>query len=171
LNTSQTRINEAIKSPEVRVVSADGEQLGVMSIAEARELATRDKVDLVEISPNADPPVVKIIDWGKYQYQKMKEQAKSAKKSRSSELKQMRFGLKIGENDLNIKLKKVKEFLENGDRVRLTLVLRGREMAHQDLGMAFIRKIADSLADEAVQEGPVQKAGRNMSINIRRKNA
>ncbi|MCL2085428.1 translation initiation factor IF-3, partial [Candidatus Saccharibacteria bacterium] len=89
----------------------------------------------------------------------------------SSELKQIRFGLKIGENDLNIKLRKVKEFLEEGDRVRLTLVLRGREMAHQDLGIEFIQKVAASLADVAVQDGPVQKAGRNMSINVRRKNA
>ena len=171
MNSSQIRINEAIKSKEVRVVDADGSQLGVMSITEARALAERDKVDLVEISPAANPPVVKLIDWGKYQYQKMKEQAKSAKKSRSSELKQIRFGLKIGENDLNIKLRKVKEFLEEGDRVRLTLVLRGREMAHQDLGIEFIQKVAASLADVAVQDGPVQKAGRNMSINVRRKNA
>lgn len=168
---SQIRINDAIKSKEVRVVDADGSQLGVMSITEARAMADQGKVDLVEISPNANPPVVKLIDWGKYQYQKMKEQAKSAKKSRSSELKQIRFGLKIGENDLKIKLRKVKEFLADGDRVRLTLVLRGREMAHQDLGMEFIQKVVVSLADEAVQDGPVQKAGRNISINVRRKNA
>jgi translation initiation factor IF-3 len=168
---SQIRINDAIRSPEVRVIGVDGEQLGIMSIADAKAAAREAKVDLVEISPTANPPVVKIIDWGKFQYQKMKEQSKSSKKTRSSELKQIRFGLKIGENDLNIKLRKVREFLDDGDRVRLTLVLRGREMAHQELGMDFIKKVADMLSDVAAQDGVIQKAGRNISINIRRKNA
>ncbi len=105
-----------------------------MSSRDAQHKAHEAGVDLVEISANANPPVVKIIDWGKYQYQKMKELSKAKKKARSSELKQMRLGLKIGENDLNIKIRKIKAFLDDGDRVKIMIVFRGREMAHKEIG-------------------------------------
>jgi translation initiation factor IF-3 len=123
----------------------------------------------VEISPNADPPVAKIIDWGKYQYQKMKEQQKSRAKSRVSELKQMRFGLKIGSGDLEIKLRKIRSFLSEGHKVRIQIVYRGREMAHKELGYDMVNRIIGLLEDEAVVEQSPQMAGRNLSIVVRRK--
>ena len=144
-----------------------------MSSREAQMLAREQGVDLVEIVANADPPVVKVIDWGKYQYQKMKEEAKNRKKAREkqSELKTMKIGLKISDNDLNIKVRKIKSFLEDGDRVKIMLVFRGREMAHKELGQAMLDKIlALTAADfEIVQEGKPQFNGRNLSIGIRKK--
>jgi translation initiation factor IF-3 len=123
----------------------------------------------VEISPNADPPVAKIIDWGKYQYQKMKEQQKSRKSSKQSELKQMRFGLKIGSGDLEIKLRKIRAFLTDGHKVRIQIFYRGREMAHKELGYEMIDKIVALLEDDAILEQKPQMAGRNLSIVVRSK--
>lgn len=140
-----------------------------MSRAEALKKAEEAGVDLVEISPNANPPVVKIIDWGKYQYQKMKEQQKNRKNAKSSELKQMRLGLKIGANDLEIKLRKIRSFLSEGHKVRIQVFFRGREMAHKELGYEMISKIVTLLEDEAVLEQQPQMAGRNLSIVIRSK--
>lgn len=140
-----------------------------MTLAEAKRLAEEAGVDLVEISPNADPPVAKIIDWGKYQYQKMKEQQKNRRSSKQSELKQMRFGLKIGSGDLDIKLRKVKSFLSNGDKVRVQIFYRGREMAHRELGYDMINKIISLLEEDAVVEQQPQMAGRTLSIVIRSK--
>ncbi len=126
-------------------------------------------LDLVEISPNADPPVAKIIDWGKYQYQKMKEAQKNKRNSKQSELKQMRFGLKIGQGDLDIKLRKVREFLKDGHKVRIQIFYRGREMAHKELGYTMIERIGTLLEDEAVFEHEPTMAGRNLSVVIRGK--
>lgn len=140
-----------------------------MSRAEALKKAEEAGVDLVEISPNANPPVVKIIDWGKYQYQKMKELQKNRKNAKSSELKQMRLGLKIGANDLEIKLRKIRSFLSEGHKVRIQVFFRGREMAHKELGYEMINKIVTLLEDEAVLEQQPQMAGRNLSIVIRSK--
>lgn len=140
-----------------------------MSRAEALKKAEEAGVDLVEISPNANPPVVKIIDWGKYQYQKMKEQQKNRKNAKSSELKQMRLGLKIGANDLDIKLRKIRTFLSEGHKVRIQLFFRGREMAHKELGYEMIDKIVALLEDDAILEQQPQMAGRNLSIVVRSK--
>ena len=136
---------------------------------EALKLAEEAGVDLVEISPNADPPVAKIIDWGKYQYQKMKEQQKNRKSSKQSELKQMRFGLKIGSGDLEIKLSKIRGFLSEGHKVRIQIFYRGREMAHKELGYEMINRIIAQLEDEAVMEQQPQMAGRNLSVVVRSK--
>ena len=140
-----------------------------MSYSEAQSLADEAGVDLVEISPNAAPPVAKIIDWGKYQYQKMKELQKNRKKAKVSELKQMRLGLKIGQNDLEIKLRKIRKFLENGDKVKIMIFFRGREMAHKELGFVLIEKIIAMLEEDAVVEQKPQMAGRNLSITVRSK--
>lgn len=123
----------------------------------------------MEISPNTTPPVVKIIDWGKYQYQKTKEQQKARAKNKSTDMKQIRVGLKIGTNDLDIKLRKVRKFLEEGHKVRLTVVFKGREMAHKDLGFEMIKKIQDLLGEEIVTEQQPSLAGRNLSITVRSK--
>jgi translation initiation factor IF-3 len=162
-------MNGEIRSRELRVIGADGEQLGVMSLAEARKVAEEAGVDLVEISPDANPPVAKVVDWGKYQYQQMKQQQKNRKSNKASELKQMRFGLKIGAHDLEIKLKKIREFLEEGHKVRIQVFFRGREMAHRELGYELIDRITEILGDTIVVEQKPQMAGRNLSITIRRK--
>lgn len=140
-----------------------------MSLTDALHVAEEAGVDLVEISPNADPPVAKVVDWGKYQYQKMKEQQKSRKSSKQSELKQMRFGLKIGSGDLEIKLRKIRSFLTAGHKVRIQIFYRGREMAHKELGYEMIEKIITLLENDAVVEQKPQMAGRNLSIVIRSK--
>lgn len=163
------RINGEIRADELRVIGSDGEQLGIMSRSDALKAAEEAGVDLVEISPNAAPPVVKIVDWGKYQYQKMKELQKSKKNSKPSELKQMRFGLKIGAGDLDIKLRKIREFLAAGHKVRIQIFYRGREMAHKELGFEMIDRIVALLEDEAILEQKPQMAGRNLSIVVRSK--
>ncbi len=163
------RINESIRSSELRVIGADGEQLGIMSRQDALKAAEEAGVDLVEISPNAAPPVAKIVDWGKYQYQKMKELQKNRKSSKQSELKQMRFGLKIGSGDLDIKLRKIRGFLAAGHKVRIQIFYRGREMAHKEIGYEMIDKIVALLEDDAILEQKPQMAGRNLSIVVRSK--
>lgn len=142
-----------------------------MSSREAQVLARDQGVDLVEIAPNADPPVVKTIDWGKYQYQKMKEQAKNRKKAREkqSELKTMKIGLKISDNDLNIKIRKIKGFLDDGDRVKIMIIFRGREMAHKEIGQELLDRVLAEIGDLAVSDSKPQFSGRNLSIGIRKK--
>ncbi len=153
----------------MRVIGEDGDQLGIMAISRALELAQKADLDLVEIAPDSKPPVVKIINWGKYQYQKMKEQQKNRKKAKVCDLKQMRFGLKISENDLNIKLRKVQKFLDDGHKVKLSIFFKGREMAHQELGFQMIDKVIEKLGDQIVLEQKPILAGRNLSISVRRK--
>lgn len=140
-----------------------------MSRQEALKVAEEAGVDLVEISPNADPPVAKVVDWGKYQYQKMKETQKNRRSNKATELKQMRFGLKIGANDLEIKLRKIREFLSEGHKVKILIFYRGREMAHKELGYVLIDRVVALLEDEAILEQKPMMAGRNLSIVIRSK--
>ncbi len=142
-----------------------------MSSREAQLLAKEQGVDLVEISPNANPPVVKVIDWGKFQYQKMKEQAKNRKKAREkqSELKQMKIGLKISDNDLNIKIRKIRGFIEDGDRVKIMIIFRGREMAHKEIGQELLDRVLGEISDIATSDGKANFAGRNLSIGVRKK--
>lgn len=163
------RINESIRAKELRVIGADGQQLGILSRAEALKAAEDAGMDLVEISPGANPPVAKVIDWGKYQYQKMKEQQKNKRSSKAGELKQMRFGLKIGSGDLEVKLRKVRGFLDDGHKVRLQIFYRGREMAHKELGYELMDKIITELQDDAIVEQKPQMLGRNLSATVRSK--
>ena len=151
------------------MIGSDGEQLGIMSRQDALKTAEEAGVDLVEISPNAAPPVAKVVDWGKYQYQKMKEQQKNRKNAKVSELKQMRFGLKIGSGDLEIKLRKIRAFLTAGHKVRIQIFYRGREMAHKELGYEMIDRIVALLEEDAILEQKPQMAGRNLSIVVRSK--
>jgi translation initiation factor IF-3 len=152
------------------VVDQSGAQLGILSRAEALQKAVDAGLDLVEISPNASPPVAKVIDWGKFQYQKTKEQQKSRQKQKSQELKQMRLGLKIGDNDFAIKLRKVKKFLEQGHKVRIVIVFKGREMAHKEIGFEMMNnKVIPSFDEGIVIEQKPQMAGRNLSIVVRSK--
>ena len=164
-----TRINNSIRASELRVIGADGNQLGVLSRNEALQAAEEAGLDLVEISPNANPPGAKIIDWGKFQYQKMKEQQKNKRNAKANELKQMRFGLKIGTGDLEIKLRKIRSFLEAGHKVRIQIFYRGRENAHKELGYEMIERILNELENDAVAEQKPQMAGRNLSVVVRSK--
>lgn len=140
-----------------------------MPLRDALRAAEEAGLDLVEISPNANPPVAKVIDWGKYQYQKMKDQQRNRRSVKSGDLKQMRFGLKIGAGDLEVKLKKIRKFLESGHKVRIQVVYKGREMAHKEIGYELINKIMGHLEEEAILEQKPQMAGRNLSVVIRSK--
>ena len=170
-NNSRTRLNGEIRYPEVRVIGSNGEQLGIMSSRDAQLLANQQGVDLVEIAANANPPVVKIIDWGKFQYQKMKEEAKNRKKAREkqSELKQMKIGLKISDNDLNIKVRKMRSFLDDGDRVKIMIVFKGREMAHKEIGNELLDKVISLRGDDVVTEGKIKMRRRHISTQVRKK--
>jgi len=151
------------------VIGADGRQLGVLSRSEALAAAEQAGLDLVEVSPEAKPPVAKIVDWGKYNYQRTKQLQKSRKNARTVELKQMRVGLKIGENDLAVKLRKVNGFLEAGHKVKIAIIYRGRELAHKDLGNKLADRIINDLGDNIVVDQAPQFAGRQLSFVIRSK--
>lgn len=128
-------------------------------------------MDLVEISPEADPPVAKIVDWGKYNYQRTKQLQKNKRSSKATELKQMRFGLKISDHDIAVKLKKVSSFLDEGNKVRLSIIYRGRELAHKELGYKLMDKLIAQLGEHVVADQQPQFAGRQLSAVVRSNNA
>lgn len=161
------RINGAISAPELRVIGPDGGQIGVLSRADALLEAERAGLDLVEVSPLANPPVARIVDWGKYLYQKTKEQQRSRRNTKAVEVKQMRMGLKIGAHDLDIKLRKIREFLEEGHKVKVMAFFRGREMAHQELGYELLKKVMERLQEVAIVDQKPIMAGKNLGIVIR----
>jgi len=149
------------------VIDEDGNMLGVMTRAEALQAARDAELDLVEVSPEASPPVAKVVDWGKYNYQRTKQLQKNKKNAKNLELKQIKFGLKISDHDLGIKLKKVQEFLTEGHKVRLTAVYRGRELAHRDIGYTLMDKAVNLLGEQAIVDSTPQFAGKQLSIVIR----
>jgi translation initiation factor IF-3 len=151
----------------LRVIDQDGKQLGVFSRSEALALAKNQDLDLVEISPDAKPPVAKIVDWGKYNYQRTKQSQKNRRHTKNLEIKQMRFGLKISEHDLEVKLRKVSAFLEVGHKVKLVIFYRGRELAHKDLGFKLAQKVIDSFGDKIAVDQTPQLAGKQLSFIIR----
>lgn len=130
-------------------------------------MAEEQGLDLVEISPDAKPPVAKIIDWGKFNYQRTKQQQRNKKNARALEMKQMRFGLKISEHDLNVKLSKVSSFLEAGHKVKITIFYRGRELAHKDIGFKLAEKVIASFDDTIVVDQKPQLAGKQLNFVIR----
>ena len=130
-------------------------------------MAEEQELDLVEISPNANPPVAKIVDWGKYNYQKTKQLQRNKKNTKVLEVKQMRFGLKISEHDLSVKLKKVTDFLKIGHKVKITIIYRGRELAHKDIGFVLADKVIASFNDSIIVDQQPQLAGKQLSFVIR----
>ncbi|MBP6916796.1 translation initiation factor IF-3 [Candidatus Saccharibacteria bacterium] len=166
MNT-HTRRNEQIKADTLRVISQEGSQLGVMSRKEALEAARIADLDLVEISPNAEPPVAKIVDWGKFNYQKTKQQQRNKRNTKVSELRQMRFSLKISDHDIAVKLRKINSFLSDGDKVRVSIVYRGRELAHKDLGYKLLDKLMKQLEGQAIADQQPLFSGRQLSLVIR----
>lgn len=162
-------MNEAIRADKLRVIGDDGRVLGVLSRSEALAAADEAGMDLVEVSPDADPPVAKIVDWGKYNYQRTKQAQKTRKKSKALDLKQMRVGLKIGAHDLEVKLRKVTGFLEAGHKVKIAVIYRGRELAHKDLGYKLAERVINDLGEGVVVDQPPQFAGRQLTFVIRKK--
>lgn len=165
--TKYTRLNERIRAPQLRVIDQDGKQLGIMSREEALRVAQEQELDLVEISPEAKPPVCKVIDWGKYNYQRTKQQQKNRKAAKTLDMKQIRFGLKIGAHDLEIKLNKVRKFLEAGHKVKITLFYRGREQAHKEIGFNIANKVIEDFGDTIIVDQAPQLAGKQLSFVVR----
>lgn len=162
-----TRLNEAIRASSLRVIDENGQQLGVLSRSEALRAAEEQGLDLVEISPGADPPVAKIVDWGKFNYQRTKQLQKNKRSSKTLEVKQMRFGLKISEHDLGVKLRKVTEFLETGHKVKITVFYRGRELAHKELGFKLAEKVIEGFGETIHVDQQPQLAGKQLNFVIR----
>lgn len=160
------RRNETITAPEVRVIAPDGEQIGVMSRQEALDKAAEYRLDLVEVSPHAAPPVTRIMDYGKHVFQKNKSQQFARKKSKQTQLKEIKFRPGTDKGDYNIKLRKLREFLEDGDKVKITLRFRGREMAHQELGLELLNRVRDDLEDLAAVEQRPEMQGRMMTMTM-----
>ncbi|MBC7581793.1 translation initiation factor IF-3 [Aeromicrobium sp.] len=150
------------------MIDEEGKQLGILTRNEALILARERELDLVEISPDAKPPVAKIVDWGKFNYQKTKQQNKNKKAAKALEMKQMRFGLKIGDHDLDIKMGKVKKFLEAGHKVKITIFYRGRELAHKEIGFKLAdRVLQDIFGDTIIVDQKPQFAGKQLNFVIR----
>lgn len=149
------------------MIDEEGKQLGILTRAEALQIAADQGLDLVEISPDANPPVVKVVDWGKYNYQRTKQQQKNRRSAKVLDVKQMRLGLKIGEHDMQVKLGKVTKFLEAGHKVKITVFFRGRELAHKDLGFKLADSIIAQFGDHIVVDQQPQLAGKQLSFMIR----
>ena len=162
----EPRLNERITVRECRLIGYDGNQMGIYPTVQARRIAEDEGLDLVEIAPNADPPVCRIMDYGKYKYDQAIK-AKQARKNQSKvETKEMKFRPKIDVGDYNTKKKHVLRFLGQGNKVKITIMFRGREMSHPDQGLSILEKLADDLKDVAVIESPPKMEGRNMHMLI-----
>jgi translation initiation factor IF-3 len=148
------------------LVDSDGSQKGIVSLREALDAASEAGLDLAEIAPGANPPVVKLLDWGKYRYEQTKQLAKSRKAQKQVEVKQVRIGLKIGEHDLQVKLNRARKFLEQGDKVKISLLFRGREITRPELGRAILDRVMQQLEDVAFQEQAPQLSGRDLNMII-----
>src|SRR5205814_7977904 len=159
---SGPRYNEFIQAQKVRVIDENGENLGVMYTREAFEQAQGVGLDLVEISPNADPPVAKFLDFGRYKYEAQKKAVEQRKKQKTQEIKEIKMSPNNDDNDYDTKMKKVFEFLEEGDKVKVTMRFRGREMAHGELGMAVLRRVQEQTAEMAKIEAHPRMEGRQM---------
>ena len=162
-------INEQIRDREVRVIGEDGEQLGIMSANQARELAARAGADLVKIAPQAQPPVCRIVDYGKFRYEQSRKQKEAKKKQKVIEVKEIRMSPNIDTNDLNTKVSAARKFLEKGNRVKVTLRFRGREMAHMQSAKHILDEFAEALSEVATIEKEPKVEGRNMTMFLTEK--
>ena len=169
ITISDLLINEKIREKEVRVVSENGEQLGIKPINEARALAEEAGVDLVLIAPNAKPPVCRIIDYGKFKYEQTRKEKEAKKKQKTIEIKEIRMSPNIDKNDLNTKIAAARKFLSKGDRVKVTLRFRGREMAHIQNGRVILDEFSKALEDIAVVEKAPKVEGRSMTMFLTEK--
>ncbi len=166
---SELMINEQIRDKEVRVIGTDGEQLGVMDIKEAKRLAEEAGVDLIKIAPTAKPPVCKIMDYGKYKYEQTRREKENKKKQKTIETKEVRLSPNIDTNDLNTKANMARKFLTKGDKVKVTLRFRGRELAHVNSSKSILDEFAELLSDVAVVDKPAKLEGRSMVMFLTEK--
>lgn len=161
---SELMINEQIRDREVRVIGQDGAQLGIMSASEAMRLAREAELDLVKIAPAAKPPVCKIIDYGKFRYEQARKEKEAKKKQKTIEIKEVRLSPNIDDNDLNTKVSAARKFIQKGDKVKVTLRFRGREMAHVQSSKRILDVFAERMADIAVVEKAPKMEGRSMTM-------
>ncbi len=166
---SDLMINEQIRDKEVRLIGEEGEQLGIMSSRDALKMAEEAGLDLVKIAPTAKPPVCKIVDYGKYKYEQIRKEKEAKKKQKTIEIKEIRLSPNIDTNDLNTKVNSARKFLSKGDKVKVTLRFRGREMAHMNNSKHILDDIAESLSDIAVVEKAPKVEGRSMTMFLTEK--
>ena len=166
---SELFINEQIRDKEVRVIGVNGEQLGIMSPAEAMKIAEEAGIDLVKVAPTANPPVCKIVDYGKYRYEQARKEKEARKKQKVVEIKEIRLSPNIDTNDLNTKVAAARKFLEKGNKVKVTLRFRGREMAHMNQSKHILDDFAESVSDIASVDKPAKIEGRTMAMFLTEK--
>ena len=166
---SELMINEQIRDKEIRLIGEDGEQLGIMSAKDAMKLAKEAELDLVKIAPTAKPPVCKIINYGKYKYELARKEKEAKKKQKVVEIKEVRLSPNIEENDLKTKVNQARKFITKGDKVKVTLRFRGREMAHMQSGKVILDEFAEQLSDVAVIEKPAKLEGKSMMMVLTEK--
>lgn len=162
--SNELMINEQIRDKEIRLIGSEGEQLGIMSAKEALKLAEEAGLDLVKIAPNAKPPVCKIVDYGKYRYEQIRKEKEAKKKQKVIEIKEIRLSPNIDTNDLNTKMNAAKKFLTKGDKVKVTLRFRGREMAHMANSKHILDDFAENLSEVASMEKAPKVEGRSMTM-------
>ena len=160
------RVNDRIRAPEIRLIGAEGENVGVVTPERALQMAEEAGLDLVEISPNASPPVCKIMDYGKFKYEQQKRESEARKKQKTIEVKEVKFRPNTDTHDYDVKMRNVTRFLEAGDKVKVTLRFRGREMAHQNLGRELLERVADDVEGLGKVENMPKMEGRQMVMMI-----
>jgi len=160
------RVNTEIDARSIRLIDADGEMVGVVSLREGLDMAAEVGLDLVEVSPNADPPVCKILDFGKFKYEAQKKKNEARKKQKVIEVKEVKLRPNIDDNDYEVKMRAMRKFLTEGDKVKVTLRFRGREMAHQHLGMAVLDRVREAIDDLAKVESMPRMEGRQMVMIV-----
>lgn len=164
--TDRFRKNEEIKGKTARVIGVDGTQLGIMLIEQALMKAREQELDLVEVAPNANPPVCKIMDFGKHLYQTQKKEQQARKKAHANEMKEVRLKTRIGQHDLDIKVNRAKQFLEEGHRVRFTMIFKGREITHREIGEEILNRVMEQIEEVCKVERPPFREGRNMALIV-----
>lgn len=162
----RVRINQQIRAPEVRLIGADGQQVGIMTIKEALAHAAEATLDLVEVAPMANPPVCRVMDYGKFKYEQSKKQQEARRRQTTIQVKEVKVRPKIEEHDMNFKLKNIRRFLSENNKTKITMIFRGREMAHQDRGHMILRRMAEALADMAVIEQEPRQEGRTLFMIV-----
>jgi len=165
--SEEIRVNRRIRARMVRLISAEGEQMGILSLQEALRSAEDGGLDLVEVAPNAEPPVCRIMDYGKFKYEARKKVQETKKKSRASQLKEIKFRPHTDDHDLGFKVKNIKKFLDQRDRVKVTVFFRGREMAHMDAGVKLLNRVAEEVEEiGTIEQHPTREARNRMTMVI-----
>jgi len=159
--TDDVRINERIRTSSVRLISAEGEQLGILSVRDAMQVAKEDGLDLVEVAPNSDPPVCRVMDYGKFRYQASKKVQEARKKSRGGQMKEIKLRPHTEDHDLGFKVRNLKKFLDKKHRVKITVFFRGREMAYMNAGVELLKRVAEEISEDGTVEQPPTREARN----------